>query len=112
MEAIRAIGLTYKNSDGSIGAISDATESDNNMLFYSKSEADAEIARLGIKYSNAKTSAEFFKSALEEANKINERLEAEVERCHKLALGILSGKEDMSKIQDIERILKSLSGGR
>ena len=80
MEAIRAIGLTYKNSDGSIGAISDATESDNNMLFYSKSEADAEIARLGIKYSNAKTSAEFFKSALEEANKINERLEAEVER--------------------------------
>lgn len=45
-EAIRAIGLTYKNKDGSIGAISDATESDPNMLFYNKAEADAEIADL------------------------------------------------------------------
>jgi hypothetical protein len=46
MEAIRLLGLTYKNADGSIGAISDATESDPNMLFYPKTEADERIRML------------------------------------------------------------------
>ena len=40
----------------------------------------ARNAELESLYSNAKTSAEFFKSSLEATNAINERLEAEVVR--------------------------------